>query len=756
MRSNSPHPQASDIPKQELTQSTTGLNDSNRPWLSKSAMSGIAGPPDMNDSEDSIEDDYDSYDELFTQHFTEEKLSQLDGLEIQSCFRGQAQSPAPHRRSESQRSLGGKAKRFLLQSQASSKPELSNNTQLEEIELPWAQKYAPRTLEELAVHKRKVQDVEHWLNDALAGKSQKSLLVLKGPAGSGKTATVSLLSDKLNFRIVEWKSPSASDYASRDYISLGAQFDGFLSRGQEFGSLDLDSHDGMQMFMGGQPYTSQRRVLLIEEFPATSGRGVSNLAAFRLSLLRYISRNASPSIAGSETQTNIPPMVIVVTETFSNLESSFDNVSAHRLLGYELYNHSSTSVIEFNTIAPTFMSKALNSVLKRCANQPFPTKSETQSMIAHLSRIGDIRNAIASLELICLGSGGPSKKHATNTRKAMAPFSNKIPHELTSRTATLGLFHAVGKIIYNKRNPQSDTIPPQSPLLLGQAGNPLVHVNDLPEETGTDIQSFISTLHENYIPSCDGFSFAESLDGCVGFLSDSDMLCVDRTGHPNRYQAGFGMGLVKCVAGVDVLRQEEISYQIAARGLLFALPYPVRRQLSGTGPTRRPNDLYKLSFPPGSRLSRQLEETQGLISLMRNTLLESVTLPIADRSTHQNQPTGKTVGEASLPFATLTSRSDLVLYQLPYMTMILGADAGSVNIKAITTLVDVNHDAQQDSDYPKSASARDQSASFIHEPRLEAIARRSDLQKPWGQQPSDEQLILSDDDIVDDLELIPT
>ncbi|KAL4947433.1 Rad17 cell cycle checkpoint protein-domain-containing protein [Aspergillus filifer] len=760
MRSNSPHPQASDIPKQELIQNTTGLDDSNRPWPSK-AMSGIAGPPDMNDSEDSIEDDYDSYDELFTQHFTDEKLSQLDGLEIQPSSQDKAPSPAPQRRAESQRSLGGKAKRFLLQSQAFSNPELSNNAQLAEIELPWAQKYAPRTLEELAVHKRKVQDVEHWLDDTLAGKSQKSLLVLKGPAGSGKTATVSLLSDKLNFRIVEWKSPSASEYASRDYISLGAQFDGFLSRGREFGSLDLDSHDDMQMLMGSQPYASQRRVILIEEFPTTSGRGVSNLAAFRLSILRYISRRASPSIARSETQTNIPPIVIVVTETFSNLESSFDNLSAHRLLGYELYNHSSTSVIEFNTIAPTFMSKALNSVLKRCAHHPFPSKSETQSTIAHLSRIGDIRNAIASLEFICLGSGGPSKplfksKHATRTRKAIAPFSNKMPQELTSRAATLGLFHAVGKIIYNKRNPQCDTTPPKSPLLLGQAGNPLVHINDLPEETGTDIQSFISTLYENYIPSCDGFSFTESLDGCIGFLSDSDMLCVDRTDHRSRYQAGFGMSFGKIGAGVDVLRQEEISYQIAARGLLFSLPYPVRRQLSGTGPTRRPNDFYKLSFPPVSRLNRQHEETQGLINLARNTLLESVTLPTAGRSTHQNQPTGKTVGEASLPFTTLTSSSDLVLHQLPYMTMVLGADAESTNIKAITTFVDLNHDAQQDSDYAKSPFARGQGASYIHEPGLEAIARRFDLQKPRAQQSNDEQLILSDDDIVDDLELIPT
>ncbi|KAL4943947.1 Rad17 cell cycle checkpoint protein-domain-containing protein [Aspergillus oleicola] len=777
MGSNSPEQQSNNHTEHRSSQNTTELHDSNRPWPStKVAMSGSAGRTDMDDSEDSIEDDYDSYDELFTQHFTDDKLLQLDGLRTQPISLDRARSLSPERGPKSQHKSGQIAKRFVLQSRTASKPESSNDTPSTESGLPWAQRYAPRTLEELAVHKRKVRDVEHWLDDALAGRSRKNLLVLKGPAGSGKTATISLLSDKLNFRVLEWKSPSASEYASKDYISLGAQFDGFLSRGHTFSSLDLDSHEGVQVLMQGQNYTSRRRVILIEEFPTISGRGVSNLAAFRLSILRYISMNASPTRTRYESEPQIPPIVMIVTETFSNLESSLDHLSAHRLLGHELYNHPSTTVLEFNTVAPTFMSKALNSILKRCAHQPFSHKPQAQSTIAHLSKMGDIRNAIASLEFICLGSGNPSYRskltvepmHTTRKRKVVSPVSSEVPNELAPRAATLGLFHAVGKIIYNKRNHGPDSTPAQPPLLLGQSGTSPVDVNDLPEETGTDIQSFISTLHENYVPSCNGFSFTECLDGCIGSLSDSDMLCVDRTSHTSRFRAGLGTGLYKSGASVDVLRQEEISYQVATRGLLFALPCPVKRQLSGTSSIGRPNDSYKLSFPPAIRLLRQYEEIKGLVSSVETTLLGLTIPPIADPSSRQDQPTRQAVSwskgfrsrldESLSPFMTLVSRSDLILHQLPYMTMILDAGAGSMNLQVITSLGarDSGYDERQDEENPWDSSVRGRNASSIRAPKLVNIVRGSDLQKPLAQQLDDEQLILSDDDIVDEPGFMPT
>ncbi|KAL4983618.1 Rad17 cell cycle checkpoint protein-domain-containing protein [Aspergillus falconensis] len=751
-------------------QSTSELGDSNRRWPPKSEMSGSAGPADVDDNEDLIEDDYDSYDDLFTQHFTDEKLSKLDGTKV--VPQPQDRPLSPVRNAKSQQKHANNAKRFFLQSASPSNNELSNPTPLEKEALPWAQRYAPLNLDELAVHRKKVGDVEQWLRDALAEKARRNLLVLKGPAGSGKTTTISLLSKKLNFNILEWKTPSISAYASKDYVSLGVQFDGFLSRGHIFGSLDLDGHHSSQVPTRNN-HAAQRRVILIEEFPTMGGRNVTVLAAFRLSILRYLSMNAPHSRNADGREVGIPPIIMIVSETFLSSESSFNNLTAHRLLGRELYNHPSTTIIEFNSIAPTFMHKALNLVLKKSSRQPCGNQAQIQSMIKNISKLGDIRNAIASLEFLCLGSGNRSHwsdpavktRRTAPTRKNDSAVESKAREKIAQREASLGLFHAVGKIIYNKRNDASDAehvqlpSPPDHLRDLDRPRVSLVRVNELLDETGTDIQSFIGTLHENYVPSCNGPSFTECLEGCIGFLSDSDMLYCDQSGH-SKSQGGLGIGSVRLgTGGVDVLRQEEISYQVAARGLLFALPYPVKRQLSYTGNMKRTNDSHKVFFPPVVRLVRQLEDINNHIDSWKDAMLGSILRPTAvpvlgstscksTRAKEKNPHCERNEDSPSL--IALISRSDLILHQLPYMTKIVGKGTISENLQRITTFGAWGPDfsLQHDEEYALGSSfceVRD-----LKTKREKGIGL-SVPQTPLVSQADDERLILSDDDILDDL-----
>ncbi|KAL4911919.1 Rad17 cell cycle checkpoint protein-domain-containing protein [Aspergillus aurantiobrunneus] len=726
----------------------------------------------MDDNEDLIEDDYDSYDELFTEHFTEEKLSQFDGTEAVPAPQDRPPSSSATKGAKGQPKSVNNAKRFLLQSKPSSKIASPTPLQPQKENLPWVQRYAPLTLEELAVHKRKVQNVEQWLNDALTGKARQNLLVLKGPAGSGKTTTISLLSDKLKFNILEWKPPSTFEYATKDYVSLGTQFDGFLSRGHKFGSLDLDGSDGSQISIEGSTNNFQRRIILIEEFPTISSRTTPALAAFRLSVLRYISMNASLVQTDYDGESGIPPIVMIVSETFSNPESSFDNYTIQRLLGREICNHSSTAIIEFNSIAPTFMFKALGLILEKGARQPWGNQARTQSILGKLSKIGDIRNAVTSLEFLCLASGNQKfwgtnnhtvrTWHATRTGKTIPSVSSEAPEILTQREFSLGLFHAVGKIIYNKRNSGAGTEilqhPPPSEYLrdVGRPGDSQVPVNELLDEIGTDIQSFIGTLHENYVLSCSGPLFTECLDGCIGSLSDSDVLCVGRKDH-SRPQTGLGTGFVKTGAGVELLRQEEISYQVAARGLLFALPYPVKRQMSFTDNVKRNNDSHKLFFPPTIRLVRDFEKTQGLIDLWGDALLEAAirpaAVPLPDQGQHTPRQTtdedgeNQSFDEDSVPIVAMISRNDLILHQLAYMTMILGECAESSSLQKITGIGvrSLDYNSQKDEEYAWDPSLQGNSASHLQK-RIAWLGP----QAPLVSQANDEQLILSDDDIVDD------
>lgn len=144
------------------------------------------------------------------------------------------------------------------------------------------------------------------------------MLVLRGPAGSGKTTTMSLLSNALGFDILEWKNPSTFD-SSRGSASIGAQFDEFLGRGDNFGGLDLDGDDDPAKESHGS--SSQRRVLLIEEFPTVLSRNSSGLSAFRFSLQRYLAVTALSSSGNSGEMTN-PPIVLIVSETLLGSESS--------------------------------------------------------------------------------------------------------------------------------------------------------------------------------------------------------------------------------------------------------------------------------------------------------------------------------------------------------------------------------------------------------------------------------------------------
>lgn len=101
---------------------------------------------------------------------------------------------------------------------------------------PWAERFAPLNLEELAVHKRKVADVRQWLEDVISGRRRQRLLLLKGAAGTGKTATVQLLSKDMNLDILEWRNPVGSMASSDGSLSMAAQFEDLWVEEVDLGS----------------------------------------------------------------------------------------------------------------------------------------------------------------------------------------------------------------------------------------------------------------------------------------------------------------------------------------------------------------------------------------------------------------------------------------------------------------------------------------------------------------------------------------
>jgi cell cycle checkpoint protein len=440
-------------------------------------------------------------------------------------------------------------------------------------------------------------------------------------------------------------------------------------------------------------------VLVVEEFPTNMTRSSSALEAFRTVILRYLATSPPASNplfrkGGSSLETR-PPLVLIISESLlTSATASADSFTTHRLLGPDITNHPLVTVIEFNTVAPTFIAKALDLVIKKEARDSQRRRIPGAAVMKKLSEMGDIRSAINALEFLCArnaDNGDWSGRVAAKTKKSYKDGATLTPMEkdslelVTQREATLGMFHAVGKVVYNKREePQivdpTAELPPNPPDHLEhmhKSKTPQVSVDDLINETGTDIPTFVSTLHENYILSCNGLSFLESFDNCIDALSDSDILSPER-GSTSRI--GYGRGPagngLSHAGGIDMLRQNEITFHVAVRGLLFGLPHPVSR---AAYPGGRKGDTFKMFYPASLRLWKPMEETDSLIStLIDEMMFPGPTSAIRGRNLgngvaswkQKNDTFGATSEDENISSTSrlLASRTDMLYDRLPYLS----------------------------------------------------------------------------------------
>ncbi|KAF2146611.1 uncharacterized protein K452DRAFT_355091 [Aplosporella prunicola CBS 121167] len=657
---------------------------------------------------------------------------------------------------------------------------------------PWVEKYAPVNLDELAVHKKKVADVRKWLAAVLQRRDPKRLLILKGAAGTAKTTTLHLLSKELMFDLIEWKNPTGSDFSSDNFVSLSTHFEDFMSRSGKFGSLELGGPQGT-----ASDTSAGRQVILIEDFPNTFARSSSALQAFQTSVQRYLSSSiplGKLPMYPTEALTPVTPIVMVISETLlSTSTAAADSFTAHRLLGPDIMNHPGTSVIEFNAIAPTILTKALELVVNKEARQSGRRTTPGPQVIKKLAEIGDVRSAIFSLEFLCVrgdesadwGSKVTFKGPAKGSRgKPLTKMEQESLAMVTQRESKLGIFHAVGKVVYNKRDePTGDSDVPQPPYHLPQHIRPKpseVKPDTLLDELGTDISTFIAALHENYILSCNTTSEEDTFDainGCIDALSDADLLSPDRfsaAGLARRTHQG---------TGADSSRQEEMSFQASVRGLLFSLPYPVNRSLpppgmkGGRTPLGAKSDAYRMFYPTSARLWHLREEIEGLLDLSfrraqmessAGTPREAITVPSHGNGSvetwgnnggfnRKRQQSHEGDGSAVPPALGLggMAKREMLLERLPYMATVLrrgGSTSGPAasRLREIEKIVDfrgVNIGSGDDLTEDFGRDVEDQQW-HVEQPVMFEPARAGNV--VGSNEEGLEKLVLSDDDIQDD------
>lgn len=629
-----------------------------------------------------------------------------------------------------------KTNQKFIRNQASASVQPAPATTSTADRRPWNEKYGPTSLNEVAVHKKKVDTVREWLAGVLNGRERKRLLLLKGPAGSGKTTALSLISKEMGVHIHEWKNPTSSLSSSDGFVSATAQFEEFVGRTGAFGTLSFEEPEQPRPQAKPPVHPGrQKQLILVEEFPNTFTRGSSIIQSFRSSVLNYLAA-ATPSATSffsgkASLDQPVTPIVMVISETLlSTNTASADSFTAHRLLGPEILTHPGVTVVEFNPIAPTFMTKALELIIHKEARRSGRKKTVGPQVIQYLTELGDIRSAVSSLEFLCLrgddqewGATIDALKGKKQKDVPMTKMERDSLEMVTQRESTLGIFHAVGRVVYNKRLPNDPTKPvSQPPTYFPERRRPKApeaDVDALIDEIGTDTDTFVAALHENYVLSTDAGDSEETLDcinGCVDALSDADLLSPDRFGRSGRQFQG---------SGADNLRQDEMSFQTSVRGLLYNLPNPVKRiapppgvmgakanakGVNGGGnvaPSK--GSAFAMYYPASLRLWRQQEETSDLLELWisraqkgqllaptdafagtsstpavvggvdtwRKTstpfakpLSNPTSSSLSSENTASAQPPDETSGPILLGSGT-SARAEMLLERLPYLTRIL-------------------------------------------------------------------------------------
>lgn len=463
-------------------------------------------------------------------------------------------------------------------------------------------KHRPKNLSDLVVHSRKVAEVREWLEAKLHNvdkpRAGSCVLVLGGPAGVGKTTVVRVLVNLLGAELCEWDPPVPTVWKEHlhslnsglPYTSKLQEFEAFLEKVKQYPFLPLMTtmpHDVDNSFVQPPTPCTKQRVLLLDDLPTVHGRESGNQLCHCLHKLALSVQF---------------PTVVVVTNFLECGENGQGTSRITAQIQQALESGGALKVM-FNPITANAIKKVLTNI---ATAENCPVSSESLSNIAESSE-GDIRHAVNSLQFLCLSPnstqctwdpGGVTCRMKKGKRRKVLVGTNRKEISVQGqecivntdyscdrsilimcRDGVLSLFHALGKLLYNKRHTDVAKESGEGIHLILKDHLQRHPLNmEAPEsvltQAHTEAGIFSSFLHENLLDFVDDDGIGD-VAVSMSYLSDVDCLLGVKY-KVSRYAARYALLDSEEIDPGQVA--EATASSLAARGILFANTHPARHR----------------------------------------------------------------------------------------------------------------------------------------------------------------------------------
>ncbi|GAV64837.1 Rad17 domain-containing protein [Cephalotus follicularis] len=412
----------------------------------------------------------------------------------------------------------------------------------------WVNKYKPRSFEELAVHKKKVEEVKRWFEERLKtskDESSNQVLLITGQAGTGKSATIGVIASHLGASLCEWNTPTPTIWQEHmhnsntgiHYTSKLDEFQNFVERIRKYGLIPVSSTGGSKSSV----------ILVIDDLPVTNSRvAFERLQTCLLLLVRSI----------------LIPAAILVTD-YGKSDSADYTTRCLEELQLSLESAGACKVA-FNPITYNSIRKTLSRI---CRQEQCNVTAEQIEITAKASG-GDIRNAITSLQFFCLKLDSMLALSHLNSTSSHAKDEVDEPNGFSfqfGRDETLSLFHALGKFLHNKRETEIAIAMDQDAFFVREKFSRLPLKMEAPEkvlcQAHGQARPIADFLHENVLD----FMSEEAVDdswAVASYIGDADLLL-----------SSFRGMMGKNDESDNVLQSAGVS--VAVRGVLYGNSHPL-------------------------------------------------------------------------------------------------------------------------------------------------------------------------------------